>query len=103
MRFYKGKKISGGVDVEINHVASQFWNSPQGRQLADPSQDAPMMERVLRSWLTDPQGFNSTWDDEVKFSQLWAEVRELWPRTVTAEIEIDSHEVNRLIEQRLRE
>jgi hypothetical protein len=89
MRFYKGNKISGAVDVEINHVASQFWQSRQGRELADPETSAWTLERSLRSWLTDPEGFNATWEDEIMFGQLWGETRRLWPRRVTAEIDRD--------------
>jgi hypothetical protein len=80
MVFYLGNRISGQFTAEVADVARQFWASPQARVLLDPEREAPMMERVLRSWLTDPEGFDSSWDDEVTFGQLWAEVRSTWPK-----------------------
>jgi hypothetical protein len=80
MVFYRGNRVDGEFTAEVADVAEQFWASPQAQVLLDPEHEAPLLERVLRRWLTDPAGLNSTWTDEVMFGQLWGEVRSTWPQ-----------------------
>jgi hypothetical protein len=64
--------------ADIGELAGKFWASTQGKSLLEYG---GRLERSLRSWVTDPAGLSSAWDDERKFGELWDAVRAAWPDT----------------------
>ena len=78
MRFYRGNKADAGFDADINDVAQQFWASPMGTCQMTGETQWPL-ERALRSFLTHPKYFNSVWEDEDEFDQLFEAVYALRP------------------------
>jgi hypothetical protein len=88
MKFWRGNRVDAEFDRPIDQVAVQFWNSPEGSsQLCGSTWP---LERSLRAFLTDPQGFNAVWDDEDEFGRLFERVRTAWPKAITAEINTKS-------------
>jgi hypothetical protein len=77
MRFWKGNKIDGEFEADIVEVAEQFvaavFTSPSSKLLLK-FHNWPL-DRTLRDWLTDPVGFNSTWDDHHAYDDLIEAVR----------------------------
>lgn len=80
MTFWRGNRLDAEFTRDIQAVAIEFWAS------GGYSQDWPL-ERSLRNFLTDPEGFNASWDDETAFGRLLDEVRSLWPETATSAID----------------
>jgi hypothetical protein len=88
MKFYLGNKANAGFDTDPGDVAALFWTSRQGRQVLDPRYTVPL-ERALRDWLTDPAGYNASWEDEsdaTGFGLLLSEARKSWPKTRIARV-----------------
>ena len=83
MTFWRGNRLDAELTRDIQAVAIEFWTG------GGYSRDWPL-ERSLRNFLTDPEGFDASWGDEAAFSRLLDEVRRLWPETATAKVDMSA-------------
>jgi len=76
MKFWKENKVANEFDWPVDAVADAFMMRWHEHDLGN----APFpLERMLRSWLTATDGFNSTWEAEHgpdSFDELYEQVLE---------------------------
>lgn len=77
MTFYRGNKVDGEFTADVTEVAQAFWQSRQAGYVLDGGM---MLDRALRDFLTDPEGWNSSWEDGAAYADLHMLVRGSWPR-----------------------
>jgi hypothetical protein len=75
MRFWRGNRVDGLFTMGRRAIAAQFWASPEAATVL--AGHFPL-ERALRAYLTNPDGFNAVWA-EPDFPALFDEVRRWWP------------------------
>jgi len=76
MTFWRGNRVDAEFTRAIPEVAAEFWASRYGQELAAGDQ---LLERVLTSFLSAPDGLNSTWTDREAYERLCDEVQRTWP------------------------
>lgn len=70
MKFWRGNRLAGEFDMPVAEVAAQFADWYRSH----PDDVGGNLERELRYWLTDPNGFNSVWMAETgpgSFAELY--------------------------------
>lgn len=76
MTLYRGNRVDGEYQRDIPELAREFWASKQ----AELAHQGMRLDRALRSFLTDPDGINSTWVSEIEYADLFQVVHASWPK-----------------------
>jgi hypothetical protein len=75
LRFWKGNRIDGEFETDVQEVAEQFVEAIATDEDLKLKAESWPLDRTLRDWLTSPQGLNSTWDDNDAYDDLIEAVR----------------------------
>jgi hypothetical protein len=76
MKFWKDNKADAETDWPVQAVADAFCTAMTHGDWPSKLANWPL-DRTLRDWLTDPDGFSATWTDENGFAELHAVVRSM--------------------------
>lgn len=64
MKLWKGNRLDGEVEAAPAELAQQFVTWLRQPEQAIRRSSGIRLERSLRFWLSSPDGFNATWEDE---------------------------------------
>jgi hypothetical protein len=75
MQFWTENKIDKEFSWPVQAVADAYCTAVVRQPWKERQENWPL-DRALREWLTNPIGFNASWEDESEYEELLSTVRQ---------------------------